>query len=95
MNHNVRYWNPYLETLPREEIEKLQIKKFRRIVRWAYERSKFHSSLYKAAGVEPDSIRSLEDVRCVPKIEKAMMRDVQRKDPFPYGDSLCVPNRSL
>nr|NIO70216.1 phenylacetate--CoA ligase family protein [Anaerolineae bacterium] len=23
--------------------------------------------------------------------EKAMMRDIQRKDPFPYGDALCVP----
>ena len=20
-----------------------------------------------------------------------MMRDIQRKDPFPYGDALCVP----
>lgn len=91
MNHEVRYWNPYIETLPQEEIEKLQIKKFRRIVRWAYERSRFHGSLYRAAGVEPDAIRSLEDVRRVPKVEKSMMRDVQRKDPFPYGDALCVP----
>jgi phenylacetate-CoA ligase len=24
-------------------------------------------------------------------VEKAMMRDIQRKDPFPYGDALCVP----
>ena len=27
----------------------------------------------------------------MPKVEKAMMRDIQRKDPFPYGDALCVP----
>ena len=35
--------------------------------------------------------KSYEDVANVPKVEKAMMRDIQRKDPFPYGDALCVP----
>ncbi len=91
MNKTIQYWNPYLETLPREELEKLQLKKFRRIVRWAYEKSRFHRALYKQAGLEPDDIRSMEDVRRVPKVEKAMMRPIQCKDPFPYGDALCVP----
>jgi phenylacetate-CoA ligase len=27
----------------------------------------------------------------MPMVEKSMMRDIQRKDPFPYGDALCVP----
>jgi phenylacetate-CoA ligase len=27
----------------------------------------------------------------VPKVEKSMMQSIQRKDPFPYGDALCVP----
>jgi len=91
MNKEVPYWNPYQETLPPEELEKLQLKKFRRIVRWAYEKSRFHRALYKDAGLEPDDIRSMEDVRRVPKVEKAMMRTIQCKDPFPYGDALCVP----
>jgi len=91
MNKEVPYWNPHLETLPREELEKLQLKKFRRIVRWGYEKSRFHHALYKEAGLEPDDIRSMDDVRRVPKVEKAMMRPIQCKDPFPYGDALCVP----
>lgn len=91
MNKEVPYWNPYLETLPRESIEKLQLKKFRRIVAWVYEHSRFHRALYEEAGVKPEDIRTLEDVRNVPKVEKSMMRAVQRKDPFPYGDALCVP----
>ena len=33
----------------------------------------------------------MEDVRRVPKVEKAMMLSVQSKEPFPYGDALCVP----
>ena len=91
MNKSAPYWNPYLETLPREKLEKLQLKKFQRIFKWAYENSKFHRALYNKVGIEPQDIKTLEDVKLVPKVEKSMMRDVQRKDPFPYGDALCVP----
>ncbi len=86
-----KYWNPVLETLPEEKLRKLQVKKFRRIFQWAYDHSKFHRSLYDGAGIKPEDIRSLEDIKHVPKVEKSMMRDIQRKDPFPYGDALCVP----
>ncbi|MCX5872081.1 MAG: phenylacetate--CoA ligase family protein [Deltaproteobacteria bacterium] len=91
MNKSIPYWNPYLETLSRESLEKLQLKKFRRILKWTYTRSKFHRALYEKVGLIPDDIKSLDDVRLVPKVEKSMMRPVQRKDPFPYGDALCVP----
>jgi len=91
INKSVPYWNPYLETLPREKLENRQLKRFRRIVRWAYENSRFHRDLYNKAGVRPEEIRSMDDVARVPKVEKSMMRPIQRKDPFPYGDALCVP----
>ena len=85
------YWNPVLETLPLEKLQKLQLNKFLRIFQWAYNNSKFHRGLYDEAGITPDDIKSLEDIRHVPKVEKSMMRDIQKKDPFPYGDALCVP----
>ncbi|MEW6375986.1 MAG: phenylacetate--CoA ligase family protein, partial [Thermodesulfobacteriota bacterium] len=85
------YWNPIIETLPMEKLRDLQVRKFKRILEWAYERSKFHRGLYQGAGLKPDDIKSYEDVAKVPKVEKAMMRDVQRRDPFPYGEALCVP----
>ncbi len=85
------YWNPILETLPLEKLELLQLKKFKEIFTWAYERSKFYHKLYTNAGIEPGDIKTFEDIREVPKIEKSMMRDIQGKDPFPYGDILCVP----
>jgi phenylacetate-CoA ligase len=84
-------WNPLMETLDREELRALQLRKFKRIFRWAYERSRFHRRLYREAGIEPGDIRSLEDASRVPRIEKGMMRDIQRREPFPYGDMLCVP----
>lgn len=85
------YWNPMLETMDHERLRNLQLRKFKRIFKWAYDHSKFHRSLYDKAGVRPEDIQSFEHIRLVPKVEKSMMRDVQRKDPFPYGDMLCVP----
>jgi len=85
------YWNPVIETLPREKLRALQLKKFKRIFAWTYDHSRFHRALYDQAGVRPEDIRTFEDIRAVPKVEKSMMRDIQRKDPFPYGDALCVP----
>ncbi len=31
------YWNPLVETLPLEKLRELQVKKFKRILEWAYE----------------------------------------------------------
>jgi len=85
------YWNPVLETLPREKLQQLQLKKFQRIFQWAYEHSRFHHKLYSNAGIEPGDIKTFDDIRRVPKVEKSMMRSAQRKEPYPYGDLLCVP----
>ena len=90
-NQKDLYWNPVVETLPPENLRNLQLKKFKKILEWAYERSKFHRKLYQQAGLEPGDIKSYEDIAKVPKVEKSMMREIQRKDPYPYGDALCVP----
>jgi len=86
-----QYWNPILETLPDEKLQKLQLKKFQSIFSWAYEHSKFHHKLYSDAGIEPGDIRTFEDIRKVPKVDKSMMRAIQGREPYPYGDILCVP----
>jgi phenylacetate-CoA ligase len=85
-----KYWNPILETLPLHKIKTLQLRKFQRIFTWTYEHSKFHRALYDRVFIRPEDIRSYEDIRRVPTVEKSMMRDIQRKAPFPYGDALCV-----
>jgi len=85
------YWNPILETLPQEKLRALQLKKFRRILEWAYNNSPFYRRLYQDAGIEPGDIKRFQDIQRVPKIEKGMMREVQQRAPFPYGDMLSVP----
>jgi phenylacetate-CoA ligase len=91
MSSEQMYWNPILETLPQEKLQTLQLKKFKRIVAWAYNHSPFYKKLYKKAGLEPGDIKHYEDIQKVPKIEKDMMREVQQHKPFPYGDMLAVP----
>jgi phenylacetate-CoA ligase len=86
-----KFWNPVLETLPPERIKQLQLSKFKTIFRWTYEHSTFHRRLYDNAGIKPQDIQTFEDIQRVPKVEKSMMRDIQRKEPFPYGEALCVP----
>ncbi len=85
------YWNPVLETLPLETLQRLQLKKFQRIFKWAYENSRFHRRLYSEAGIEPGDIKSLDMIEKIPKVEKSMMQKIQCRPPFPYGDALCVP----
>ena len=91
LRNKEEYWNPILETMPKEKLQQLQLKKFKNIFSWAYERSKFHRQIYTDAGIEPGDIRTFDDIRKVPKVEKSMMRAIQGKDPYPYGDILCVP----
>jgi phenylacetate-CoA ligase len=86
-----QYWNPVLETLPREKLQQLQLKKFKKILNWAYKNSPFYRSLYRKAGLESGDIKTADDIRKVPKTEKSMLREAQGREPYPYGTILSVP----
>ena len=83
------YWNPLLETMPREKLRELQVKKFRRIMEWAYKNSPFYGRLYKDAGIEPGDIKTYEDIKKVPKTDKGMLREVQDRPPLPLWRYSC------
>lgn len=83
-------WNPLLETLPREKLEQLQLRKFREQCTYAYEHSPFYRRKFDEAGIDPSAIETFEDVRRVPTTAKAELRAAQQSEPFPYGDLLAV-----
>lgn len=87
---NQEYWNPSLETLDEERLRALQLRKFRRVVSWVYERSPLYRRNYEAEGLRPEDIRTWDDVARVPLLTKDDYR-CQGVEPFPYGESLCVP----
>ncbi|MEJ2716529.1 MAG: AMP-binding protein, partial [Deltaproteobacteria bacterium] len=83
------YWNPYLETLPRQHIREIQLKRFRKMLGYAQSHAEFYGDRY--AGIDPRDIRSLDDVRNLPVIDKNDLRRAQDdKEPFPFGEMLGV-----
>jgi phenylacetate-CoA ligase len=74
------YWNKEAETMPREELQKLQLQRLREVVKYAYERVPFYRKRFEAAGIKPEDIRSLEDLKYIPFTSKADLREV-----YPFG----------
>ena len=50
------YWNPKNETLPREDLQALQLLKLQRLCTWAYATTPFHQRQFDAAGFKPEDI---------------------------------------
>jgi phenylacetate-CoA ligase len=68
-------WNRDVETMPRAKLRELQLERLRWSVRWAYDRVPFHKQRLDAAGITPDRIRSLDDLRRLPFMIKAELRE--------------------
>ena len=75
-----RYFNPEIETAPREKIVELQNKRLRSTVKRVYEKVPFYREKMKASGVTPEDIRSIEDLHKLPFSYKQDLRDT-----YPYG----------
>jgi phenylacetate-CoA ligase len=76
------YWNPKNETLPREQLQALQLAKLQRMTQWAYARSPFHKSRFDAAGVHPDQLKALDDLRRIPFMTREAWMDSQVEQPL-------------
>jgi phenylacetate-CoA ligase len=84
------YWNPKNETMPKEELRALQLAKLQRLVDRAYHESPFHRRLYDGAGVKPEDIRTLDDIRRLPFMTREDWMDNQGEQP-PFGDLITRP----
>jgi len=73
-------WNDEFETLPREALESLQLKRLQQVVGRVYATVPFYRKSLNEAGVTPDQIRSLDDLQRIPFTLKQDMRDS-----YPYG----------
>jgi len=86
-----RYWNKYMETLPRAQLDALHLRKLQLLLRYVYDNSAFYRAKYDEAGLEPGDIRSLDDFkRKVPFTDKKDFVHLQQEKP-PYGATLAVP----
>ncbi len=75
-----RYYQPDVETMPVEEIKKLQSEKLVKQVKHVYENVPYYRDLMDKKGVTPDDIHGIEDLHRLPFLTKADLRDA-----YPYG----------
>ncbi len=73
-------WNDEFETLPREAIEALQLKRLKQTLEKVYATVPFYRENFRKANVTPDMVKSLDDLRRLPFTLKQDMRDN-----YPYG----------
>jgi phenylacetate-CoA ligase len=85
-----RYWNPRHETMPREELDALQLRKLQRLVEWTEAQVPYYSKKLHDAGVDADSIKSLDDLQRIPFTTRDEWMQGQLDHP-PYGPILAAP----
>ena len=73
-------WNEEFETMPRRELQKLQLERLKKVVAYCIEKVPFYRDLYGKAGVSADDIKSLEDIAKLPFTTKQDLRDH-----YPFG----------
>lgn len=85
-----KFWNQYTETLPREKLDALHLKRLQTLMHYVYERSPFYRAKFDKARLKPADIRTLDDFKFkVPVTDKSEFIDQQLAHP-PYGPTLAV-----
>ncbi len=75
-----RYFQKEIETMPTEEIKKLQSEKLVSQVKHVYENVPYYKKLMDEKGITPDDIKGIDDLHKLPFLTKADLRDA-----YPYG----------
>ena len=75
-----RYYQKEIETMPVEELKKLQSEKLVKQVKHVYDNVPYYRALMDEKGVKPEDIHGIEDLHLLPFLSKADLRDA-----YPYG----------
>ena len=78
-------WNKEAETMPRKDLEKLQLQRLQQTVELCYSKVPFYKKSMDEKGVKPADIQSLQDAAKLPFTSKQDLRDN-----YPFG-LLTVP----
>ena len=82
----MRYFEESVETMPRKALETLQIEKLCSMLEQIYGRNRFYTDKLDAAGIHPDSIQTLDDLKRLPLTEKSELVQAQ-SDALPFGSN--------
>ncbi|WP_305553799.1 phenylacetate--CoA ligase [Methanobrevibacter sp. V74] len=74
------FWNEEIETMSRQDLEELQLKKLKATVKRAFEKIPYYNKKYSEAEVYPEDIQTLKDIEKIPFITKDDLRES-----YPFG----------
>ena len=75
-----RYYQPEIETMPRDQLKSLQSERLVKQVKHVWENVPYYRKKMEEKGVTPDDIKRIEDLHKLPFITKSDLRDA-----YPYG----------
>jgi len=82
-------WNREAETMPREDLEQVQLERLQSTINRVYRNVRFYRNRFDELGIEPGDIRTREDLEKIPFTTKEDLRDN-----YPYG-MFAVPLREV
>ena len=85
----MKYWQPKYETMGHEELKELQLTRLKKTVAAAYNNVPFYARKFKEAGITPNDMKTLDDVRRLPFTRKTDLRDN-----YPFG-LFAVPKSEI
>ena len=83
------FYRPDVQTLPRDQIRALQEVRLRVLIARAFE-VPFWRRLLDGAGIGPDDVKTLDDLRRIPRTTKQNLRESEERTP-PLGDYRGAP----
>lgn len=83
------FFQKELETMSRKQIEEIQLERLKYTVNYCYTNVPFYKKKLDDAGVTPDQIKTLDDIRRIPPTTKADLRDN-----YPFG-LFAVPMKDI
>lgn len=76
------FWSERYETMPRDELLQIQLERLQASVNRAYENVAFYRRVFDRAGISPQDIRSLDDLRRLPFTTREDLRNGYPYDMF-------------
>lgn len=89
-----KYYDPEIECMPREDIEKMQLERLQEMVKFAYKNAPYYKRSFDKAGVKPEDIKTLKDIAKFPFIDKKTERETQGIGSF-FGELCAVDEEDV
>jgi phenylacetate-CoA ligase len=95
-----KVWNERMETLSRNEMERVRMRKLRKQLKYCYTHSEFYKKKFDQVGFSPQDIKTWEDYRQIPPLmnkddERESQRESIERFGHPYGIHLCCPPEKI